>query len=242
MTPKIECVSCHHQIDAEARLCPYCGSDPRTGERFDPKPLLEKHFPRRGEVTRTEELLEFFRERQSIVVTAVIAIVFLGLVGMHRFITARNAAQVSDVPAIPLTEIADLSNRASETEPAPIPDLEFQYSGSPQPFKTLHVEPGAVPPPVPPDLTARSAVLDKFIPRPRPPRPVPPPTTSTSDPSIAVYTTTPTSTQPGSTVPTPSLPSGLTQTSRETRPERDAEDRPGSAPDESAETDSSPPD
>ena len=162
MTPKIECASCHHQIDAEARLCPYCGADPRTGERFDPKPLLEKHFPRREEMSRGESFLEFFRQRQSMVVTVFVALLFLGVVTLHRFITNRNAAAVSDVPAIPLTEVADLSNRTSETEPARIPNIEFQSSGSPDAFKTFHVEPGAVTPTTPPDLTVESPVLDQF--------------------------------------------------------------------------------
>jgi hypothetical protein len=169
MTTGIECASCHHQIDAEARLCPYCGADPRTGERFDPKPLLEKHFPRREEMSRGESMLEFFRERQSMVVTVFVALLFLGVVTLHRFITNRNAAAVSDVPAIPLTEVADLSNRTSETEPARIPTIEFQSSGSADAFKTLHVEPGAVTPTTPPDLSVESPVLNQFTsPRSRP--------------------------------------------------------------------------
>lgn len=197
MTPKIECASCHHQIDAEARLCPYCGADPRTGERFDPKPLLEKHFPRREEMSRGESFLEFFRERQGMVVTVFVALLFLGVVTLHRFITNRNAAAVSDVPAIPLTEVADLSNRVSETEPARIPNIEFQSSGSADAFKTLHVEPGAITPTTPPDLSVESPVLDQFVaPRPRPSTSSSPRVTAASPDAGSAYTAPPPSEQP----------------------------------------------
>ena len=27
------CTACGHHIDPSARLCPYCGADPRTGEK-----------------------------------------------------------------------------------------------------------------------------------------------------------------------------------------------------------------
>lgn len=197
MTLKIECVSCHHSIDAEARLCPYCGADPRTGERFDPKPLLDKHFPRKKELSRIEAALEFFRERQGIVGTAVVALIFLSLVGLHRFITERNARQVSDVPAIPLTEVADLSHRA-QTEQVRIPQLEFQYAGSAQAVRTLLVEPGAVAPPEPPDLNAPNRTLARFT-APKP-RPAPPPAQPQPDGEPAA--TEPTATNP----PAPSEP------------------------------------
>lgn len=180
---KIECVSCHHQIDAEARICPYCGADPRTGQRFDPKPLLEKHFPRREELTSSERALEFFRERQGIVVTVAVAILFVALVSLHQFITRRNLSQSSDVPAIPLTEVADLSGRAGQPEEATIPQLDFQYVGSPQGFRTLLVEPGAVAPVAPPDLTADNPTLERFTTPRRPiqPRPRPPATEITDE-------------------------------------------------------------
>jgi hypothetical protein len=209
MTPKIECVSCHHSIDAEARLCPYCGADPRTGERFDPKPLMDKHFPKKAELTRSEAALEFFRERQGIIGTVVVAGIFLALVGLHRFITARNARQVSDVPAIPLTEVADLSHRSAQNDQEPIPQIDFQYAGSAQSVRTLLVEPGAVAPPTPPDLNEANPVLSRFI-APKP-RPAPPPTTTAppGDPTATAMPTTTTDTaspQPATETPPPSAP------------------------------------
>lgn len=214
MTPKIECVSCHHSIDGEARLCPYCGADPRSGERFDPKPLLEKHFPRKKELSRVETALEFFRERQGIVGTAVVAVIFLSLVGLHRFITERNARQISDVPAVPLTEVADLSHRA-QTEQVQIPQVDFQYAGSAQAIRTLLVEPGAVTPPEPPDLNAPNRTLARFT-APKP-RPAPPPAatstateTSTAAPSEPAISEEPA--QEPEAEPQPSEPPTVTDT------------------------------
>ena len=32
--PKTQCVACQHEIDASAKLCPFCGANPVTGEKF----------------------------------------------------------------------------------------------------------------------------------------------------------------------------------------------------------------
>lgn len=189
---KIDCVSCHHQIDAEAKICPYCGADPRTGQRFDPRPLLEKHFPKREALTRSESILEFFRERQAIVVTAAVAVLFVMLVSLHQFITRRNLSQSSDVPAIPLTEVADLGNRTIQPDAEPIPQLEFQYVPASQGFRTLLIEPGAVAPIAPPDLSATNPTLERFVTPRRPrPRPEPEPEETGDDYSTEPSTKTP---------------------------------------------------
>lgn len=141
-----ECTACHHAIDANARLCAFCGADPRTGQKFDPSPLLQESFPRRADLPVHERVLDFFRHRQSIILTAVIVGLFLALVGLHRFVTARAANTVSDVPAIPLSEIADISARSDQQAPLPLPDLPFAYGGSPKTMRTYMMEPGAVAP------------------------------------------------------------------------------------------------
>lgn len=146
----IECRSCHHQIDELARLCPYCGADPLTGERFDPAPLLEKHFPRKAELPAHESILEYVRQRQAIVVAVVVGCIFLLALGLHQMIVRRNANTASDVPAIPLTEVADLSNAAAQNQQVPIPSLDFDYEGDARTLRTLLMEPGAVAPPPPP--------------------------------------------------------------------------------------------
>jgi len=146
----IECRGCHHQIDELARLCPYCGADPLTGERFDPAPLLEKHFPKKPELPARESILEYVRERQTIVVGVVVGCVFLLAVGLHQMIIRRNANTTSDVPAIPLTEVADLSNAGAQNQQVEIPELTFEYEGDAKTLRTLLMEPGAVAPPPPP--------------------------------------------------------------------------------------------
>lgn len=153
----IECRSCHHQIDELAKLCPYCGADPVTGERFDPAPLLEKHFPKKPELPARESILEYVRERQTIVVAVVVGCVFLLAVGLHQMIIRRNANTASDVPAIPLTEVADLSNAGAQNQQVEIPALNFDYEGDAKTLRTLLMEPGAIAPPAPPAETSTAA-------------------------------------------------------------------------------------
>lgn len=148
---KIACAACRHQIDAAAKICPYCGSDPQTGQKVvDTSALLQEMFkPRR--LSASESVLEFARHRQGIVVAISGAVLFLLLIGLHQFVTMRNQRAVSAAPAVPLTEITDVSNQQDDTRPQPMPDLNFQYQGNPQAMRTYIVEPGAV---TPPDVVA----------------------------------------------------------------------------------------
>jgi hypothetical protein len=144
---KVVCVACQHAIDASARVCPYCGADPTTGQKpVDTQAILQEVFRPRT-VTTSESVLEYARQRQGIVIAIGIAVVFLILTGLHQFVTARNESSVSGAPAVPLTEITDLSNQPDDTKPAPMPELDFQYDGKPQAMRTFIVEPGAVTPP-----------------------------------------------------------------------------------------------
>src|SRR2546428_2563601 len=141
------CVACRHEIDAAARLCPYCGADPRTGEKVDTQAVIQEVFQPR-KVSTTEGLLEYARQRQGLVISAAILLGFLLLAGLHQFISHRNQTAVSDAAAVPLTDVADLNNQPEETtKPLPMPELQFRYDGHPQTMRNFVVEPGAVPPP-----------------------------------------------------------------------------------------------
>ena len=140
------CVACHHQIDAAARLCPYCGADPQSGAKVDTQALLQEVFHPR-EISATEGMLQFARQRQGVVITLGAFVVLLLLGGFHQFATRRNKTAVTDATAVPLTEVTDLSNQAGEMRPLPMPELQFQFDGHPQAMRTFIVEPGAIPPP-----------------------------------------------------------------------------------------------
>ena len=150
------CTACNRTIDAAARLCPYCGANPSTGERLDTQALLQEVF-RPREMTTTDNVMEYARQRQGVVIAISLFVGFLIIVGIHQFVTARNANVASDLPAVPLTELTDVTKKSDETAPVAMPKLDFQYDGTPKRMRTYIVERGAVapaPPQGPPATTA----------------------------------------------------------------------------------------
>ena len=139
------CASCSRNIDAAAKLCPYCGANPATGERIDTQAILQEIF-RPKSMSSTESVLEYARQRQGIVITVSVIVGFLLLAGIHQFVTMRNASAVSDAPAVPLTEIVDSPANAAAAKAVTMPELDFQYSGRPQAMRTFIAEKGAVAP------------------------------------------------------------------------------------------------
>jgi hypothetical protein len=150
------CAACGRSIDEAAKLCPYCGADPTTGERLDTQALMQEVF-RPKTMTKGESVLEYARQRQGIVVVLSIIVAFLLLAGVHQYVTMRNASAVTDSPAVPLTEITDLANKRDEAAPQPMPKLDFPYEGQPQTMRTFIVERGAIAPPPPPPTTTAPA-------------------------------------------------------------------------------------
>jgi hypothetical protein len=152
MSPdRISCASCRHDIDAVAKLCPYCGADPRTGQKpVDTQAMLNQMFHPR-ETSRSESVFEFARQRQGVVIALAVLVAILILAGLHEYVTRRNARDVSAAAAIPLTEVTDLSNQSDENKPLPLPNLQFQFDGHPQSMRTFVLEPGAI---TPPDVVA----------------------------------------------------------------------------------------
>jgi hypothetical protein len=143
---RISCAACRHDIDAAAKLCPFCGADPRTGEKpVDTATLLQEEFKARP-VTKSENVLDFARQRQGVVAVLGIAATVLLLLGLHQFATWRNEAAVSSTNAIPLAEVTDVGEPDSQQMP-PMPPLKFQFDGRPQTMRTFVLEPGAVTPP-----------------------------------------------------------------------------------------------
>ena len=144
---RVACAACQHEIDAAARLCPYCGADPRTGKKaVDTKAILNEVFhPRK--TSASENVVEFARQRQGVVVALAVVVVILLLAGLHEYVTRRNARDVSAAAAIPLTEVTDLNNQQDENRPQPMPNLQFELDGHPQTMRTFVTEPGAITPP-----------------------------------------------------------------------------------------------
>jgi len=146
MTERTVCVACRHEIDAAAKLCPYCGANPQTGDKLDTQALLEQEFHSK-KMTASESVIDFARQRQGIVITAAVIATIVILAAVHQFVSQRNRTNVSDAPAVALTEVTDLSSQPDETKSAPMPEIPFQYDGHPQMMRTYLTEPGAITPP-----------------------------------------------------------------------------------------------
>ena len=150
------CAACRRTIDASAKLCPYCGADPLTGERLDTQAVLQEVF-RPKEVTTTDSVIEYARQRQGVVIAISTFVAFIILAAFHQYVTMRNTTAVTDSPAVPLSEVTDLTKKAEETTPVPMPKLDFQYDGRPQAMRTFIVEAGAVNPQGPQPAPAPAA-------------------------------------------------------------------------------------
>ena len=148
------CVACRHSIDAAARLCPYCGANPATGEKVDTTAIVQEVFKPK-EMTTSESVLEYARHRQGIVIAIGIAVAFLVLAALHQYATMRNNNAVANGPAVPLSDVADLSGQPQENQAVPMPPLTFQYDGHPQAMRTYIVEQNAAP--APPAQTTQAA-------------------------------------------------------------------------------------
>ena len=141
---KAVCAACQRKIDDSAKLCPYCGANPVTGERVDTQAILDEVFHPR-QITATESVLEYARQRQGIVIAISIFLALVILAALHQFVTARNSRETTASPAVSLSEIADMANQPQET-PKKMPELQFQFDGRPDTMRTYLAEPGAVAP------------------------------------------------------------------------------------------------
>ncbi len=166
MTDRSTCASCNRTIDAWAKLCPYCGANPQTGERMDTQALLQEVF-RPREVTTSASVLEYARQRQGAVIAIAAFVVFLLMAALHQFATMRNATAVTDSPAVPLSELTDITNKPDEAAPVALPELDFEYGGRPAAMRTYIIERGAITPPE--VIAAQQAAAAAAAPKPAAP-------------------------------------------------------------------------
>jgi hypothetical protein len=153
MTTSSVCAACQRAIDASAKLCPYCGANPATGERMDTQSLLQEIFQPR-EITTSASVLEYARQRQGAVIAIAAFVALVIVAALHQFASMRNETAVSDAPAVPLSELTDVTNRPDDAAPLPLPELNFQFDGQPKTMRTYIIEPGAT---TPPEIAAEQA-------------------------------------------------------------------------------------
>src|SRR5258708_24137146 len=98
---RISCAACRHDIDAAAKLCPFCGADPKTGEKpVDTAALLQEEF-KPHPVTQSENVLDFARQRHGAVLALRIATALLVLLFLHHSAILRHEAPRFSTNAIP---------------------------------------------------------------------------------------------------------------------------------------------
>jgi hypothetical protein len=146
----ITCAACRHDIDDAVKICPYCGSDPRSGEKIiDAQAMLNQVFkPKR--TSRAGSLIDFARQRQGVVVAGAVIVGLLLLAGVYQFAVRRNDTGIATGGGVPMTEVTDVTDQGDENKPLPMPDLQFQHDGRANAMRTYIVEPGATPPPAQP--------------------------------------------------------------------------------------------
>jgi len=144
----VTCIACRHDIDDAAKLCPYCGADPRTGDKIDTQAILQEVFKPK-EMTRTASVLDFARQRQGAVVAIAVVVGFLILAGLYQYAVHRNDTAALAGNGVPITEVTDVTDQGEDNKPLPMPPLQFAYDGRPQSMRTYIVEPGAAPAPAP---------------------------------------------------------------------------------------------
>lgn len=98
-------------------------------------------------MSTSESVLHYARQRQGVVIALSLLAAFLVLAGLHQFVTRRNATEVTDSPAVPLSELTDMTTGRDDARPVEMPPLDFQYEGRPEAMRTFIVEQGAVAPP-----------------------------------------------------------------------------------------------
>jgi hypothetical protein len=140
----VTCIACRHDIDDAAKLCPYCGADPRTGEKIDTQAILQEVFKPRN-MSRSASVIDFARQRQGAVLAIAVVVGFLILAGLYQFAVHRNDTTVLAGNGVPITEVTDVTDQGEDNKPLPMPPLQFAYDGHAQTMRTYIVEPGAAP-------------------------------------------------------------------------------------------------
>jgi hypothetical protein len=140
---KIRCAACDRLVDPQARACPYCSADPRTGEKLLPAVPVEDLLSRKKEESALRRALNAIRSSESLLLPLSVGLGVLLLIALSTWVTRQSAA--TDVPAIPLSEVTSVQQTEQEA-PMDLPDLQFQFDGNPSSMESLLLEEGAISP------------------------------------------------------------------------------------------------
>lgn len=149
---KIECRSCGRLVDPHARICLYCGADPRTGETDQTHPPLEKLITPKPDETFVERIKNSLRARGGFVMLISIVVGIVLLIVISTWVNQQQTETATDVPPVPLTEVSDLraATEDEESVEVEIPELGFEFDGEASNMETFILEEGEVQPPPPP--------------------------------------------------------------------------------------------
>jgi len=106
-----------HEIDDAAKVCAYCGADPRTGEKIiDAQAMLSEVFKPK-QTTRTGTLLDYARQRQGAVVAAAVFVGSSSWPGCINTRCSRNDTAIANGSGVPMTEVTDVSDQGEDNKP-----------------------------------------------------------------------------------------------------------------------------
>jgi cytoskeletal protein RodZ len=141
---KIRCEACAHMVDPNARACPYCGADPRTGEKLRPAVPVDDLLSRKKEESALRRAMHAFRSNENLLLPLSVGVGVLLLIALSTWVTRQQSA-ATDVPSIPLSEITSVQ-RTDQEAPTELPEIPFQFDGNPSSMESLLLEEGAISP------------------------------------------------------------------------------------------------
>jgi glutaredoxin len=141
---KISCMACSHMVDPQARACPYCSADPRTGEKHRPAIPVDDIFSRKKEESSLRRAMHAIRSNENLLLPLSVGVGVLLLIALSTWVTGRQSA-ATDVPSIPLSEITSVQ-RTDQEAPMELPEIQFQFDGNPSSMESLLLEEGAISP------------------------------------------------------------------------------------------------
>jgi hypothetical protein len=157
---KIHCAACGHMVDPQARACPYCSGDPRTGKKHRPAVPVDDLLSRKKEEPAFRRAIHTIRGNENLLLPLSVGVGVLLLIALSTWVSRQQSA-ATDVPSIPLSEITSVQ-RADQEAPVELPEIPFQFDGNASSMESLLLEEGAISPQA--DMDGEEQITEEVAP------------------------------------------------------------------------------